>query len=97
MVLPESARNVEGTLTWAGDNARFFVELLFNDRALGEAYSLTTSEHHTWEEIAEYYKDLRDMKVIWVDQDELGNNKLVIDNSKYLDVIVRISNDSQYR
>lgn len=79
VVLPESARNVEGTLTWAGDNARFFVELLFNERALGEAYSLTTSEHHTWEEIAEYYRDLRDMKVIWVDQDDymsfFGGNK----------------------
>lgn len=79
VILPETARKVEGTLTWAWDNARFFAELLFNERAIGEAYSLTTSEHHTWEEIAEYYRDLRGMKVVWVDQDDymkcIGVNK----------------------
>lgn len=33
---------------------------------------------------------------IWVDQDELGNNKLVIDNSKYLDVKRKINSLSEY-
>ncbi len=58
IVLPEEALSVQGTMTWAGDTARMFAGLLFNPAALRECFTLATAEHHTWGEIAEYYKEI---------------------------------------
>ncbi len=70
VVLPETARNVQGTLTWAGDNARFIARLLFNERAIGEAFTVATAEHHAWGEIAEIYASLRGLKAEWVPEED---------------------------
>ena len=70
VVLPETARNVQGTLTWAGDNARFIARLLFNDRAFGEAFTVATAEHHSWGEMAEIYASLRGLKAIWAPEED---------------------------
>ncbi len=70
VVLPETARGVQGTMTWAGDNARFLAELLFNDRALGEVFTLATAEHHTWGEIADIYASLRGLKAVWAPEED---------------------------
>ena len=69
-VLPEEARNVPGTMTWGGDVAKMISKLLFNESALGETYNTTTSEHHTWGEIADYYKDICNLNVEWVSKDD---------------------------
>lgn len=47
ILLPEEAKNVQGTLTWGGDSARMISALIGNERALGEAYTIATAEHHT--------------------------------------------------
>ena len=70
VVLPETARDVRGTMTWAGDNARFLAELLFNDKALGEAFTLATAENHTWGEIADIYASLRGLKAVWAPEED---------------------------
>ena len=70
VVLPETARNVQGTMTWAGDNARFFARLLFNNRALGEAFTFATAEHHSWGEIAGYYAELRGLHAVWAPEED---------------------------
>lgn len=70
VILPETARKVQGTLSWGGDVARMTSLLVQNPKAYGETYTLGTSEHHTWEELAEYYKDLIGLKVQWVDEDD---------------------------
>ena len=70
VVLPETARDVQGTLTWAGDNARFIARLLFNDLALGEAFTVATAEHHTWGEMAEIYASLRGLKAVWAPEED---------------------------
>ena len=70
VVLPETARNVQGTLTWAGDNARFIARLVLNDRAIGEAFTVATAEHHTWGEIAELYASLRGLKAVWAPEED---------------------------
>lgn len=67
--LPENALNVYGTMTWAGDVAEMISRLLFNRNALGETYTVSTSEYHTWNEIAEYYKELIGLKYVPVEQD----------------------------
>lgn len=70
VLLPETARNVQGTMTWAGDVARLMCGLVLNPRAMGETFTLATSEHHTWETVAEYYRDLIGLKYEWVDQED---------------------------
>jgi nucleoside-diphosphate-sugar epimerase len=70
VVLPETARNVRGTMTWAGDNARFLAKLLFNEKALGEAFTLATAENHPWGEIADIYASLRGLKAVWAPEED---------------------------
>ena len=68
--LPAQAKDVPGTMTWAGDQARFFAGLLGKPEAMGETYSFTTAEHHTWGEIAEYYREICGLKAVWIDAEE---------------------------
>ena len=66
-------------MTWGGDVARMIGGLLFNERALGEAYTVSTAEHHTWGEIAEFYREICGLNSVWVDKElfqELYNHQL---------------------
>lgn len=80
VILPEDAMDVQATLSWAGDVAKMIARLLFNDKAYGETYSVCTSEHHTWREIAEMYKEIGglDYKVVPTEDyiRAYGNNNL---------------------
>lgn len=58
IVLCDKALDVQATMSWAGDVAEMLTRLLFNEKAFGEDFNVTTSEHHTWGEVAEYYKDI---------------------------------------
>ncbi|MBR2426717.1 MAG: NAD(P)H-binding protein [Lentisphaeria bacterium] len=73
VVLPETAKNIQATMSWAGDIAEMIARLLFNEKAFGETFTVATAEHHTWGEIAEYYKDICNMKTVWVPQDDYLN------------------------
>ncbi len=70
VVLPEEARDVQATMSWAGDVAQMIAKLLFNDKAIGETFSVCTAEHHTWGEIADYYKDICNLEAIWVNKED---------------------------
>lgn len=75
VAVPETARHIPATLCWGGDAARLIAGLIFNESAFGEAYTVSTSEAHTWEEIAEYYKDLCNLKAVWIDQEDFQRIK----------------------
>lgn len=70
VVLPEQARNVQATMSWAGDVAKMIAGLLFNEKAPGEVFTVATAEHHTWGEIADYYKNICNLKAVWVDKED---------------------------
>lgn len=70
VVLPEAARQVQGTMTWAGDVAQMLAGLLLNPAAYGETYSVCTAEHHSWGEIADIYRDLVGLEAVWVSTDD---------------------------
>lgn len=70
LILPETAANVRGTLTWAGDTAKMLAAILLNEKAYGEAYTLATAENHTWSEMAEYYKDIIGLKYEFVPEED---------------------------
>ena len=58
IVLPKEAMDVYGTMSWAGDVAKMISGLVLNKAAYKEAFTLATSEHHTWQEIVGYYEEL---------------------------------------
>lgn len=70
VVLPEQAKNVQATMSWAGDAARMIAGLLFNEKALCETFTVATAEHRSWGEIAEYYKDICGLRAVWTDKEE---------------------------
>jgi nucleoside-diphosphate-sugar epimerase len=70
VVLPEAAKNVQATMSWAGDVAKMFAGLLFNPEAMCECFTFATAEHHTWGEIAEYYQEIIGLKVVWANTND---------------------------
>lgn len=68
VVVPEQARNIQATMSWAGDVAQMIAGLLFNEKARSETFTVATAEHRTWGEIADYYKDICGLKAVWVDK-----------------------------
>ncbi len=70
VVLPEQARNVQATMSWAGDVARMIARLLFNEQAVKETFTLSTAEHRTWGEIAGYYREICGLQAVWIDKEE---------------------------
>ena len=67
VILPEEALSVQGTMSWAGDVARMIARLVLNPAAYQETFTLATAEHHTWGEIAEYYREIIGLTYIPVD------------------------------
>lgn len=70
VVLPKEALQVQGTMSWAGDVAKMFARLVLNPGAFRECFTLATAEHHTWEEIAGYYKEIIGLKTVWADTED---------------------------
>lgn len=70
VVLPIQAKNKPATLCWAGDVSMMIAKLLFNNEAKREIFNVCSSEHHTWEEIAEYYHDIAGLEAVWVDKED---------------------------
>ena len=69
-VLPLEAKDVQATMSWAGDVAKMIARLLFNDRAYREIFTVSTAEHRTWGEVAEYYRELIGLEYEWVSNDD---------------------------
>lgn len=70
VLIPEKAMNVQATMTWGRDVARMIARLVLNKAAYGEAFSAATAEHHSWKEIAEYYKKIIGLEYIAIDTEE---------------------------
>ena len=62
VLLPEGAMKAQATMTWGGDVAKMIARLLFNEKAMRERYTVSTSEHNTWETVASYYEELIGLK-----------------------------------
>ncbi|MDR0920390.1 MAG: NAD-dependent epimerase/dehydratase family protein, partial [Oscillospiraceae bacterium] len=97
IIFPKEMMSKQTTLTWAGDVATLISKLILEEKAMAQSYTLATSEHHTWGEILEYYKDILKVKVKIISLDTFssifGRNyqikydrmfNRIIDNSKVL-------------
>lgn len=73
VVVPKEALPVQATMSWAGDVARLFSRLILNPSAYGEDFTLATAEHHTWGEIAEYYREIIGLNYVAADTEDYVN------------------------
>lgn len=56
--LPGEMLSKQATMTWGGDVARMIAGLVGNPLAVGEAFTVSTSEHRSWREVAEAYRSV---------------------------------------
>jgi nucleoside-diphosphate-sugar epimerase len=73
VIIPKEALGKKATMSWAGDVGKMLARLVLNEKAYGEAYTASTSESHTWGEIADYYKELIGLEVYPVDTETYIN------------------------
>lgn len=55
--MPEEMLEKQATISWGGDVARLISRLIGNSKAMGEVFTVATSEHHSWREISEFYNE----------------------------------------
>lgn len=67
VIFPRQMLDKQATLSWAGDVAKMMSRMILNDKTMGETYTVSTAEHHTWKEVMELYKELLGMRVKIVD------------------------------
>ena len=70
VLLPEETRYKYVTMSWAGDVADMISILLCNGKAFGETFNTSSSEAHTWDEIAQYYHDICNLEAVWIPNDD---------------------------
>ncbi len=70
VILPIQAKDKPATLSWGGDVAKMIANMLFKKEALREVYNVCSAESRTWEEIAEYYRELVGLEAVWVDKED---------------------------
>jgi nucleoside-diphosphate-sugar epimerase len=73
VLLPEGTRGVQATMSWAGDVARMIYAVITSDEAEGETYTVSTSEHHTWEEVAEMYRRIGGLSYAFIPDEDYLN------------------------
>jgi len=99
VAIPADAMTVQATMSWAGDVAKMISRLLFNDRAMGEIFSVCTAEHRPWGEVAEYYKDLIGLKYVPVSTQDylmlLGGSKGAVYQLMYDRMFERVMDNSK--
>lgn len=61
--LPNEILSKQATMSWGGDVARMIALLIVDPRAMGEAFTVSTSEHMTWRQIADIYAQIVPLEV----------------------------------
>ncbi len=64
--LPLEAKKLTAGLDWAGNVGKLIANLLFKKECIGEAYTVSSAQNLTWEEVAEIYTELLNVKFEWV-------------------------------
>lgn len=70
VLLPERARNLTAGLDWAGNSGKLIANLLFKKECFGEAYTISTGQNLTWEQVADIYTRLLGVKFEWISTEE---------------------------
>ena len=67
VIFPRQMLDKKATMSWAGDVAKLIARMILNEQAFGEAFTVSTSEHHTWREIMHCYERMLHTRIKIVD------------------------------
>ena len=73
VVVPDVALGKFATMSWAGDFGTAVSRLILNPMAMGQVYTVSTSENNTWEKIADIYKKVGGLKLVVTDTENYLN------------------------
>lgn len=63
VIFPEEMLDRWATMTWSGDVGKMIARLVCRQSAFGEAYTVSTSEHKSWNAVLSYYRKILGMQV----------------------------------
>lgn len=89
LLLPREAKDKQAAIVYAGDIARIFANLLFNEKAYGQTYTCGSPEMITWGKMAELYGELCGVEYAWIDGAEFasmatGSNGPIPDGMRFM-------------
>ena len=70
LVLPETLKNYNAGLDWAGNSGKLIANLFLEPEAFGETFTIYSGHNATWGDVAEAYEDLTGVKIRWVSEEE---------------------------
>lgn len=73
ILLPESAKRLRAGVDWAGNSGKLIANLLFKKEAIGEAYTISTAQNLTWQQVAALYEKLLGAKIEYISDKEFGD------------------------
>lgn len=68
--LPVDCKNLVAGLDWAGNSGKLIANLLFKPETFGEAYTVSSAQNLTWEQVAELYRKTIGLSYEWIDTDD---------------------------
>lgn len=80
IILPEPTKNLTAGLDWAGNSGKLIAHLLNNEKAYGEAFTVSSAQNLTWREIADIYTELLGARFKWVSIEEYLNIRTDLKN-----------------
>ena len=82
--LPRTSRHLVAGLDWAGNSGKLIAHLLFKPETFGEAYTISSAQNLTWEEVADLYTDILGVHFEWVDDDFYINHYGITGNALWI-------------
>ena len=89
LCMPESARAHHAGIDWAGNSGKLIANVLFNQKAYGECYTVSSAQNLTWGEVAQLYTELAGTEFKWIEKEEWLRHEEYIQNSYWAAVYDR--------
>lgn len=73
ILLPKQTEKLTAGLDWAGNSGKLIAGLLFNEKAKGEIFTVSSAQNLTWGEVAALYTEACGITFEWVTNEEFFN------------------------
>ena len=93
LLLPDYAKSFKAGFDWAGNSGKLIARLLFNPRAIGEAFTVYSGHGLTWGEVGEIYQKLTGVRIRYCDISEFLEANPGIENAWYYKYDRRFNRD----
>lgn len=70
IILPKDAKDIVAGIDWAGNTGKLIGKLLMNEKAMGEAFTISSAPNITWGDFANIYHEVLGADIVWGSMDE---------------------------